>query len=578
MSLTSALQIGRSALTASQLGIQVTGQNMANVATPGYSRQLMGLAPARGDQSILGLSVGQGVQVRGINRAVDAALVDRLRSGVASEGAASRRLGLLGQMEATLNELTGQDLSSELSAFFNSWSERASLTESSATVVQQGQKLADFMGRTRSELERQRAQIDRELGALASRADQLLGEIGQVNEEIAAAEVGGARANSLRDQRDQLVTELSSMMDVNVIEQPSGTLDVMIGSIPVVLGGDSRGVELRRRSVDGEIQVSLHVRADGSRLDVQSGAVAALLEGREGSINRVIDELDSLAAELIFQVNRIHSTGVSETGYASLTGSTPVAPGDTGRALNSPQNPSLAELPFSPQHGSLLVHVRDAAGQLNTTQIDIDLDGRGGDGSTSTADDMTLEDFVAALDGVDGLSASLTPDGRVKLDAAPGASFSFAEDSSGVLAALGINSYFTGTDAATIGVRGDLRESPSRLAVASIDGSGAMVDNGAAMAITQLQDRSLEGLGGQTLRGAWTSSVQRIGVETDAALTHADATRIVREGLEAQRTAVSGVSLDEEAINLITYQQAFQGAARLVSVVSEMQQILMNLV
>src|SRR5690606_986094 len=242
MGLTSALQIGRSALTMSQLGIQLTGQNMANVATPGYSRQLMSLAPARGDTSILGLSIGQGVQVRGINRAVDAALVDRLRAGVASEGAAGRRLGLLGQMEATLNEVTGQDLSSELSAFFNSWSERASLTESSATVVQQGQKLADFIGRTRSELERQRAQIDRELEAVTSRADQLLSEIGRVNKEIAAAEVGGAKANTLRDQRDQLVTELSSMLDVSVIEQPSGTLDVMIGSIPVVLGGDSRGI------------------------------------------------------------------------------------------------------------------------------------------------------------------------------------------------------------------------------------------------------------------------------------------------------------------------------------------------
>src|SRR5690606_20773163 len=105
-------------------------------------------------------------------------------------------------------------------------------------------------------------------------------------------------------------------------------------------------------SVNGEIEVSLHVKADGSRLEVGSGAVGALLEGREGSINRVIDELDTLAGELIFQVNRIHSTGVSETGYTSLTGSTPVAPQDTGRALNSPQNLSLAELPFSPQHGS----------------------------------------------------------------------------------------------------------------------------------------------------------------------------------------------------------------------------------
>ncbi|MFG0283656.1 MAG: flagellar hook-associated protein FlgK [Phycisphaerales bacterium JB039] len=579
MGLTSALQIGHSALTASQIGIQLTGQNMANAATPGYSRQLIGLAPARGDQSILGLSIGSGVQIRGIQRAVDAALVDRLRAGVSSEHAAGRRLDLLSQVESTLNELTGEDISSELSAFFNSWSERASLTDSSATVVQQGKKLADFLGRTRSELERQRSQIDRELTAVVNQADLLLGEVGRINEAIAEAEVGGAQANALRDQRDQLVTELSALIDVSVVEQPSGQLDVLSGSIPLVLGGASRGIELRRQSAGGAIEVSIHVRGDGSRLQVDSGAVGALLEGREGSVNRMIDELDTITGQLIFQVNKLHATGVADGGYRSLTGTTRVAPSDISRSLNSPLNASLTDLPFAPQNGSLLVHVRDAAtGQLRTTQVEVDLDGIASDGSDSSADDMSLADFVAALDAVDGVSARLEPDGRVAIEADPGAEFSFAEDSSGVLAALGINSYFTGTDASNIAVREDLLASPGQLAVGAIDGAGQLVDNGAALAIAGLQDVALDALGGQTIRGAWTTSVQRIGVETDAALTQAEATRAVREGLEAQRAAVSGVSLDEEAINLITYQQAFQGAARFVSVVNDLQQLLMNII
>jgi flagellar hook-associated protein 1 FlgK len=108
--------------------------------------------------------------------------------------------------------------------------------------------------------------------------------------------------------------------------------------------------------------------------------------------------------------------------------------------------------------------------------------------------------------------------------------------------------------------------------------AGTPADNAAALAITGLRDLNLDGLGGRSISQSWQDEVQSIGLRTDAAMTRADATTLVRQNLDAQRTAVSGVNVDEEAINLLTYQRQYQGAARFISVVDELTQTLINLV
>src|SRR5438105_3512327 len=131
MSLSGALQIGNSALSASQLAIQVAGNNLANAATPGYARQIAFLSPSRSD-SAGRISVGTGVRITDVRRQIDAALQARLSSGVSAEAAAAQQHDILSQVESALGELGTNDLSSELSKFFNSWSERANLLQSSA--------------------------------------------------------------------------------------------------------------------------------------------------------------------------------------------------------------------------------------------------------------------------------------------------------------------------------------------------------------------------------------------------------------------------------------------------------------
>ncbi|NRA58975.1 MAG: hypothetical protein HRU13_12745, partial [Phycisphaerales bacterium] len=121
----------------------------------------------------------------------------------------------------------------------------------------------------------------------------------------------------------------------------------------------------------------------------------------------------------------------------------------------------------------------------------------------------------------------------------------------------------------------DRAADPSLLQVGRIGVDGEFRENAAALDMANLQDLGFEALGDRGFNTFWTSVAGNIGAQTDAAITNAEASAVVRESIEAQRAAVSGVSLDEEAINLVTYQQAYQGAARFIATVDQLQQELL---
>ncbi len=580
MGLSSAMQIGRSALSASQLAIQVSGNNMANAATPGYSRQAIALSPTQG-QRFANSFIGRGVQVEGIYRRIDVALQNRLWGGLSDEAAANASMQILSQVESTLGELSDGDLSSEMTRFFNAWSELANspgTPGNRALVVQQGRGLASYMQRLRTDLVNVRRQIDRDVDTAVVRADQLLEEIAGVNTAIATAEAGTAEANGLRDQRDSLISELSQLVDVTSIEQPSGAVNVMIGSQPVIILGESRGIELDRESTGDDFTLTIRTKDNGSALDVDSGRVGALLNERETAVNGILDQLDALAGQLIFQVNRIHSAGYAGVPLTSVTGTTTVDPADTALALNDPANESFVNLPFAAVNGGFLVTVTNSdTGASQTVRVDVDLDGIDATGAPGFADDTSVDDIAAQLNGIANLSAQVNADGTLSIDAGPGYEFSLSEDDSGALAVLGINTYFTGENASDIAVRTELSENPQLLAAGSVM-NGQPIDNGAALAISLLEDQPLTELNGSSLRGTWVETISSVGVKSAAASTRQSASQAVRANLEAQRAAVSGVNVDEEAIDLLTFQRQYQGAARFITVVDELTQELLALV
>lgn len=580
MSLTSSLAIGRSALTASQVAIQVTGNNFANASTPGYSRQVVSLVAAS-DQRYGGYFLGRGVNIGGINRSIDSALQSRLWNSTAQEAAAGTSQQFLSSVESMVNDLGDNSLRSGFDQFFQAWSELANSPNregSRALVVQQGRSIANQIRSLRSDLAGTRTQLDAQLGAAVNEANNLLQQIASLNVNIVNSEGASAQANSLRDQRDQLVGRLSQIMDVTVVEQPSGTMDILVGSTPIVLAGQSRGIQLNVvTDAQGNSDVSVNVTADGTKLNIGEGIVGGLLSQRDGVVQKTIENLDKVASQLIFQLNRIHSTGYGSTPLTGLTSTQNIPAADTTRAFNDPANATFANLPFGPTNGGFLVTVRNTqTGATETVRINVDLDGITSTGASGTADDSNLVSVTSDINAIANLSATINPNGTLSINADAGYTVSFGEDTSGLLATLGVNTYFTGTDASNIDVRTELQTQPGLLASGQIV-NGQPSDNSAALAIAGLKTARNSALGGDSIYGAWANSVQTVGAETATANTRAQATALVRANLEAQRSAVSGVSIDEESINLLNFQRQYQGAARFISAVDEMTQTLLSL-
>jgi flagellar hook-associated protein 1 FlgK len=567
MGLTSALYVGRSGLSAAQTAIEVTGQNLANVGTPGYHRQTVSLTPA-GDSKIgQGMFIGRGVRVQEITRNINQALEGRVRDSIADEQAATIRRDILAQIEAIEGELTSGSVSNQLFEFFNGWSELANnpLDNSVRTLVtQQGNALSDFIRSVRSELGDLRVQVDDRIDLAARNVDDLLTEIANVQRTISTVEGGTPGAHSLRDQRDALISELSQYLDISVNEHDDGQLDIFVGSLPIILNGRSRGLEVSRRTVDGQLVIDVRTKADGSVLEPSTGELGALIATRQKDVLAAIDTLDRFTNQLIYQVNKVHSQGQGLQGFSSVTGTTRVW--DAEASLGS----DAAGLAFAPKHGSFEINVvQKSTGAKQTYVVNIDLDG------IDAANDTSLNGIVAQLGGIDNLSASVNPAGQLRIDAV-GADYelTFSNDSSGVLAALGVNTFFAGSSAADMAMNDRVLQNPSLLAAGLGHVSG---DNRNALAVAALREQPLADLNGLSVVEVWNRHVEDYAVRLGQTVQDVQSKGVVRSSLEAQQQAVSGVNADEEAINLLTYQRAYQGSAKFLSVVDELMQTLLSL-
>lgn len=571
-----ALQIGQGALLSYQSALQVIGNNIANSGTDGYVRQTPLLTAQRGVPLAEGLMSGGGVALTALQRNLDEAVESRLRAAIGDEQRTLIERQTLVQIEALYSELGDHSLSNLLNSFFAAFQAVQNSPADLPTrgiAVSAGQTLAEQLQQTRKDLLGMYGQLNDQIQTLAGRANDLARQVADLNREIVRAEASNpGAAAALRDQRDGVLKKLAEIINITTVETPQGAVNVYVGNQPLVQLATSRGVTTEITTSTYGSTVSVRFADNNEPLPLTTGQITGLMTARDVHLAGQIQQIDTLAASLIQQVNRLHSQGQGLDILTDLTGSFRVE--DPSAPLNS----NAAGLPFDPVNGTFKLTVgqitqdpvtgRDVMADPLEYVIPVSLMGTGAD--------MSLQDVVDYINtNVSGVTASITPDNRLRLQAASGQGFRFGEDTSGGLAALGMNVFFTGSSAGDIAVESGLAANPGRLA-ASL--SGAEGDGSNAGRIAALATTAVPGLAQMSIPGYWQASVARLAATSAAARNASEATHGVAQSLMAQRESVSGVNIDEEAVNLMRYQRSFQAAARYVSIVDELVNEMLSMV
>ena len=566
MSLLGALNTGATGLAVSQAQIQTTGNNISNAGNADYAREIAQTSPGFDQQIQQGIFVGTGVDLTAVQRQVDEALNARLRGSVSDSQSAQTTQQWLQQVQSVFDALGSNDLQTSMNSFFSSWSTLANNPQDSGQrqiVLQNGQSLAQKFNNQVQQLGSLGSEVNTALVSQAKSADNLASQIATLNSQIVVAQGGsGGTANSLQDQRDAVLGQLSQLMNITTVQQTSGAVDVYVGSEPLVSGSVSQGVSVQNQNVNGSIQQVVAFKANNEPIPLNGGGQMGALADMQRRIAGVVTQEDTLARNLIFELNKVYSSGQGLQGFSSLTATNTVT--DPTQALNNP----TAGLQFTPTNGSFVLHVTNTStGQDTSTLVQVNLTGSPGD--------TTLNSLAGSLNAINGVKATVNGGTLTIASTNSNSTISFSQDSSGVLAALGINNFYTGTDATNIAVNQTLMSQPQMLAAAK---NGNADDNQTALAIAALPTQPVAALNGTSLNDAYQSMINNIATQTNAAQTNAQAAQAVQNTLQSQRDQLSGVSIDEETVNLLQQQQAFMGASKLISVVDGLMQTLVGMV
>lgn len=564
---------GRNALLAYQGALQVVGNNVSNSGNPDHTRQTADLTSVAGGLVGNGLRPGAGVSLTAIRRNVDEALENRLRTanGEVEYNAATR--AALAEIEVFFDDQSGAGISGKLVDFFNALSDVQNAPQDLAirqVVIGTADALATSLRSARDSLGEIGRRLNDQIKQRVEDANDIAGRIAELNSQIVTAEAGNtSQSGPLRDRRDALLRELSHLLEIQTAEQPDGSVIVYAGSEPLIQFGFSRGLSTEDVANGQSVRTSVIFADSNTTLVNPGGAIGGLIRARDDQALGRIAAIDQLAEGIIAEVNAVHADGQGLTSLRSVTSVNHIA--DPDAALNSLD----AALRITPDNGSFFISVADdATGSTVAHRIEVDLDGEG--------TDTTLNDIINQINtDVDGVTATLTADNRLNLDADTGFSFTFGhdgdqfrEDTSGLLAALGVNTFFEGSGAADIRVRQELVADPGLLAAASLNRVGDGLNAGR---MGGLIDMPSDALGQASILQFYNSVANGVAADGAAARNSLESAEAVASALEQKRQSISGVSLDEEAIELLKFERAFQGAARYVSVVDNLMQEMLTL-
>jgi len=588
----SIFNIASSALSVHKYDIEVTSNNIANVDTPGYSRQTA-LLQASNPEKSNNLIMGRGVKIDSVTSASDRFIEGRLQEQRTSFSFYQEQNTYVENIEQIFSTSSDSDVSSLLSQFWNSWqevsnnpsgtSERIMLSDNSAL-------LSESFNRLDSEMDNLLKDLNGSLATGVEEVNVLSRDIAGLNQDILEAEARGGTANTLRDIRNAKVGEVSEYMNVSSFETEEGTLTLMAAN----------GIDLVRDNSSFDLEMNgdrVLLSGSGSQQwditeSIDSGKIGGWLDMRDNVVTGYQKDLDAVAEALIWQVNSQHSQGTGLENFGSVSGTYAVT--DTGVSLSTDAGLSYQDEIVD---GDFQLWVDDGISAPTPYTIPIHVDATDIDPSTGTPfADTTLEslaDYInsgvvgpPSIPGITGIVADVS-DENLKITAGTGYSFAFSDDTSNVLAALGINTFFAGDTAGDMKLNETVGSDGSFIAAGFLDGSGtrAQGDNNNAIAIADLQFTSMdigdsEGMVGSletTAENYYSTLLGSIGTTAAGISMNKETGEEMVRQLTDMRDSFSAVSLDEEMVNLMTSQSAYAAAAKLITTADEMLNTLLNM-
>lgn len=323
------LSIGAGALLSQQRAISVTGNNIANVNTPGYSRQRLNMETNLPVESPVGL-VGFGVQTTTVERVYDRFLGVQVNNESANLGRWEAQRGALERVEVVFDESGGYGLNQALSDFWSSWQDLSmnpSGTTERAVVAANSQSLADTIRQKYADLEQAQADIDAAVKSGVEDINRLTAEIADLNQKITRTEAGGTvNANDYRDSRDLALKQLSEIIGINSFEDADGRVVVSVGSGRVLVESGNNYALATQTALPPATNAGhadiVWPDSTGASVNISSeitsGKMAGWLQSRDTKIEGYKDRLNDLAANLIARVNAKHTAGFDRNGVAGV--------------------------------------------------------------------------------------------------------------------------------------------------------------------------------------------------------------------------------------------------------------------
>lgn len=299
------------ALDAQRFGLDVTGQNVANVNTPGYTRRVIDLGAVPPVDPRTG--AGEGVEVLGVRSQREQLFDRRLYRELPLEQREAGIFESLQIVEAGLGE-AGSSLDASLTRFFDSWASLADTPTSGtarAQVIAEGQSLSSTFRNLATRLDDSSLDVDRKVRSAVEEINSLASQIASLNQKITAA--GGESALHLRDEQTEALKKLAGFVDIQPVYDPDGTVQVSFGlGHPLVIGQTAYTVGITNAPTTGFARITS--QGVDVTSEVKSGRLGGLLHTRDTLLPDYNNRLDALAYEVVQRVNTVHDAGYTLGG------------------------------------------------------------------------------------------------------------------------------------------------------------------------------------------------------------------------------------------------------------------------